>query len=74
MIVSHDTNIYDGYIEVEPLMTLVTVVRLEYDIVVVNGGNVMMVLLDSGIGGQMSVIPGRAVTSMVAELQISGFI
>ena len=48
------------------------VVRLEYEMVVVHGGNVMVVGVDRGMGGQMSDAPGGAVTTGAAEFQISG--
>jgi hypothetical protein len=54
---------------------LVRVVRLEYEMVVVHGGKVMVVGVDRGMGGcQMSDAPGGAVTTGAAELQISGLI
>lgn len=72
-IVSHDTYTYHGYVDVEPsVRVLVRIVALEYDTVVVHGGKVIVVVLDSGIGGQTSVTPGMAVTSGVAEAQILG--
>lgn len=51
---------------------LVSVARLEYDTVVSHGGNVIVVVLVSGMGGHTSVTPGRAVTMGVAESQMSG--
>ena len=73
--VSQETYTYDGYVDVVPSVAVdVRVVRLEYDIVVVHRGKEIVVVLDSGIGGQMRVCPGRAVTCGVAEFQILGLI
>jgi hypothetical protein len=45
---------------------------LEYEMLVVQGGNVMVVGVVRGIGGQMSDAPGGAVTTGEFEFQISG--
>jgi predicted RNA-binding protein len=50
----------------------VSVVMLEYEIVVVHRGNVMVVGVVRGMGGQMSEAPGGAVTTGEAEFQILG--
>lgn len=50
------------------------VVRLEYDTVIVHNGKEIVVGLGSGIGGHIRVMPGTAVTSSGAELQIAGSI
>ena len=74
-IVSHDTYTYHGYVDIRPsVRVLVRIVALEYDTVVVHGEKVIVVVLDSGIGGQTSITPGMAVTSGVAEAQILGLI
>jgi hypothetical protein len=53
---------------------LVRVVRLEYSTVVVHNGKEIVVALGRGIGGQIRVIPGIAVTRSEAEFQMSGSI
>lgn len=51
---------------------VVNVVHVPITMSVVQGGNVMVVVVDNGSGGQTRVQPGMPVTTGVASAQIVG--
>lgn len=62
---------YHGYVDVDPsVRVLVRVVNDEYETVVVQSGNKIVVSVASGFSGQTSVTPGSMVSSADAEAHI----
>lgn len=69
------THTIYGNVDTDPsTAVLVLVVKLDTETKVVQRGNEIVVVVGRGIGGQMRVTPGRAVTNADAELHIAGSI